>query len=243
MSQMVDLHATCTVKSAHMAIVQSSAAPCRTLHIVGRLALVVAAIAGLRCLDCTALGSAVHHTARLVQSHRLDVHRSAVFQRARRHPVILADTPAVCIGRLWPMHRTGPALERLLVVVVGWCKFAEHTVVVMDHAVPSQDDWASRNLSALRRTPSAVPKANVVALRRQEPALRLNAQTRISHQEDLFNTSYSSSMFSRPVEGVDRPEKHVIIVDFASNDDKDGSFARECTRKVDLDRAALVKEA
>jgi hypothetical protein len=48
-------------------------------------------------------------------------------------------------------------------------------------------------------------------------------------------------MFSRPVGGIDRPEKHVTIVDFASNDDKDGSYARECTRKVDLDRPALAK--
>lgn len=66
-------------------------------------------------------------------------------------------------------------------MVVESCKFEEHTVVVMDHAVPSQDDGASRNLSALRRTPSAVPEANVVALRRPEPALRLSVQIGIAH--------------------------------------------------------------
>jgi hypothetical protein len=92
MSQRVDLHAICTVRPAHMETVQSLAAPWRTLHIVGKPALVVAGIAALRYLDCIALGSAVHHTARLVRSHRLVVHRLAPFQRVRRHSAIPADT-------------------------------------------------------------------------------------------------------------------------------------------------------
>lgn len=92
MSQMADLHAICIVRPAHMGTVQLLVAPCRIRRIVDTPATAVSAIEVLRHLDCIAPDFAVHHTGRLVRSHKLAVPRLAPSQRARKHLVILADT-------------------------------------------------------------------------------------------------------------------------------------------------------
>ena len=58
-------------------------------------------------------------------------------------------------------------------VAVGSCTFEVHTVVVMDHAVPSQGHATSEVVSNRDRRAVALPEAREAELRRPSPALRL----------------------------------------------------------------------
>ena len=180
MSQKQGWYVTCTVRPVRTAIVPLMIAPCRT-HRTGRVAWAVSAIAAFECLEYTVLGFAVRRTVHLAQSHKLAVRRLALFRLETQHLVTLADTLIVGIALAHLEYYIGRAPEHLLAVNVECCRFGSRTVVVMDHVVPSQnEDEASRDPSILRRTPFAVPKARVVALRRLPPALRLRVEIRIS---------------------------------------------------------------
>lgn len=173
MSQAQYSCAICTVKPDRRATEPRMVAPCRTRRTAGKVVSVASAIAAFGCPECTGRDFVARHIARLARSRRSADHRLRLWRRAKRHWVIAVDMSTACtaLSRRWK-RIAGRALEHPPAVVVVLCRVGAHTVVAMDHAVPCQKDEASRNLSALPRTPSAVPKANVVASGRASPALR-----------------------------------------------------------------------
>ena len=182
--------AVCIVKPVRTATVMVVVVASRRLHIVDIADLHVVVIVAFGFLDCTGPDFVAQCTGRFDCNHRLVAHRWTSVLRTMQHLVTPGDRLNVYTARHFRRYHIDRMLERQPVAVVGLCMSVKHTVGVMDHAVPSPNDCASTDISVLRRTPIAEPKASKVALRNLPPALRLGECKTWTCKRNLLNTPW-----------------------------------------------------